>query len=508
VIGLVNEVSDMQDNLRDTAQSLGVSVEFLSGWGQAAELAGSNGSEFAQSLVFISKSAAAAADEIRKGDPGPSAQAYQRLGVSVLDSAGKMKPLEQITREVQAGLARLPATADRVGVAVDVLGRSGASQLAFFGQATTEIDDYVARLQAMGAITTTGAANQADAWNDLRAELEDAWGGVRQQLAEPIRDSLMPYLESVLDWVRTNPEGIRAAAKAVADTVIKGLNGMATAARVAWPVVQGIIENLGPIGFVLAAGLAVRAITGLVTAFRTLSTAAAIAKAISGPAGWATLAVGIGVAAAAVSTIEQAYDRAAVKASDFAKSAGDATQAASPPGGGSASSASPAKTGAGFSPPPPSFGFAAAPAGSSGGGAAPVDLSGLVNAASAAAAGLSVVGPAGKDAGGGLQIAQRSAEGFARVMDDLVARVSRSTGGGGGTRGESGSDLANRPTGTGGAAVQFGDVNVTVPLDLNEATTRMAEKIRPLLIGEVDRRFRELETAAHAQRVRGAMTWR
>lgn len=314
ILSLIGEISDNQDNLRDKAQSLGVSTEFLSGWGQAAELAGSNTAELGESLKFISKSSAGAAEELAKGDPGANVAAYQRLGVSVLDAGGHLKSLEQLTREVQAGFARMPAGAERTAVALDILGRSGAGQLAFFGQAPAEINAYVERLQEMGAIVTDSSADQADAWNDLKTELDHAWGGIKRTIAEPLRDALMPYLESVLDWVRTHPAEIQAMAQSLADSIITGFNAIAGAANVLQPLLQVVIDNLGPIGLVAAAGLAVKAISGIVAAFRVASTAATIFKALSGPAGWATVVVGLGVAAVAVTRLENAFDSAAAKA--------------------------------------------------------------------------------------------------------------------------------------------------------------------------------------------------
>lgn len=341
LVGMVAGVTNQQDDLRDTAQTFGVSVEFLSGWGQAAELAGSNAQELGESLRFISNSAATAAAEIGKGEPGAAASAYEKLGVSVLDAAGQMKPLEQLTREVQAGFAAMPAGANRTAIALDILGRSGAGMLAFFGQAPEEINAYVRRLEQMGAITTTEAANQADAWNDLMVEAGHAWGGIKQQLAEPLRDALIPYLTGVLDWVRTHPGEIRETIASVVAGVESGFTAVAAAGLVLKPVVEGIIENLGPIGFVGASLLAVKTIAGLVGSLQTLAKTAAVTQALSGPAGWAALAVGLVAAAAAGAQVDLAFEGATEKVRAFqeaargAATASNGLAAAAPAGAGS-----------------------------------------------------------------------------------------------------------------------------------------------------------------------------
>lgn len=43
-----------------------------------------------------------------------------------------------------------------------------------------------------------------------------AWYGLKQSLADTIRPALLPYLEQVLDWTRTNQPEIK---KAIDDTV-------------------------------------------------------------------------------------------------------------------------------------------------------------------------------------------------------------------------------------------------------------------------------------------------
>lgn len=212
---MVQSVADAQDNLRDMATDLGVGVSFLDALGKAGELAGTNTEGVADAIRFLSRNAADAA-----GGGKGAAEAFARLGVSVTDAAGKIKPVEQLTWDVIDAFHAMPEGAQKTQTAMDLLGRSGARVAAFFSQGQGDIRAYMAQLERYGAVTSEAAAAQADAWNDARAEIGHAWEGIKQQLSEGVLAHALPLMNALLEWVRDHPQEMRS----IVEGVIVGIN--------------------------------------------------------------------------------------------------------------------------------------------------------------------------------------------------------------------------------------------------------------------------------------------
>jgi hypothetical protein len=75
-------------------------------------------------------------------------------------------------------------------------------------------------------------------------ELSIAWEGFSNLIGKPLRDSLMPYLQTLLSWVATHPEEIRRIATKVADDIARGLTS-------ALDVVDKLVRRLEDLGVAL-----------------------------------------------------------------------------------------------------------------------------------------------------------------------------------------------------------------------------------------------------------------
>src|SRR5690606_15641157 len=84
-------------------------------------------------------------------------------------------------------------------------------------------------------------------WIDAMGEMRIAWRGLQNQLAEPLRDALLPYLMELLEWIRTHPEEIRQELGELAIGIAEGLKTAAEA-------VKDLAPHLGSLAALLGAG--------------------------------------------------------------------------------------------------------------------------------------------------------------------------------------------------------------------------------------------------------------
>jgi hypothetical protein len=182
---------------------------------------------------------------------------------------------------------------------MDLFGRGGAAMTRILGEGSAAVRRQIQDVNVLGKVFTDKAAKNAGVWNDMVDVLSGAWDQFKVLLMEPIRDALMPYLKSVLDWARAHPAEIRAYAERAAKAIVEAIEDLIDIGKILGRVLETIAHHLGPIMFGMAAIFAIKAIAGLVAAYNSLRLAiAATAAAQAGfsAAGLAAMAGKAGIA--------------------------------------------------------------------------------------------------------------------------------------------------------------------------------------------------------------------
>ena len=268
--GWVTDVANAADSADKLATSLGLDVEFLTAYTKAAELNGAAAEDVAQAFQFLNRSMADAAEGKE------TANTFARLGVQIRSASGAMRPASDVMLELGDAIRNLPDGAQRTGVAMDLMGRGAGKMIVTFMQGREEIGRLMDESRAFGAVTTEEEGKAAAAWNDLKEEIAWVWEGIRKMIAMPIIESLTPYLQSILDWFRENPEMIKAKAKEIAAIIVSAVETIANA-------VMFLAEHLRTI-LVLSSALA-GAWAGIKIGSAFGPTGAIVGAAIGGGAG-------------------------------------------------------------------------------------------------------------------------------------------------------------------------------------------------------------------------------
>lgn len=266
LVDLFSASAAAADNIGDLATNVGVTTEFLSGFGLVAQQAGSSVEAVGDALKFLGRNSAEAAagnKDLR--------ETFARMGISITDASGALRPVSELMLEVSDALAALPEGGERSRVAMELLGRSGVDMIATLSQGSAAIKEQMRVFDQYGATVSKVAAESGDKWQDTMGELMIAYQGFKNMIGERLRDALLPYLQSLLDWVRTHPQEIRAKAMEIAEAVA----GAATTAAAA---IEALMGNL-------------RAFMVVLGALGTAKAAASVG-AMFGPAGAVVAGVG------------------------------------------------------------------------------------------------------------------------------------------------------------------------------------------------------------------------
>lgn len=137
VVGFSRSLIDAADALGDLSEKTGISATELSRLQNATALNGSTAEEFNSSIVKLQKS-------IVEASMGSKAQkdAFEALGVTIKDANGNLLPTVAIFEQIADRFARAEDGAEKVKIAQDLLGKSGANLIPVLNQGAAALRGY------------------------------------------------------------------------------------------------------------------------------------------------------------------------------------------------------------------------------------------------------------------------------------------------------------------------------------------------------------------------------
>lgn len=229
--GAIREAADLGGKLNDLSQTVGINVELLQELGYAAQQNGSSLDGMAVGVRFLARNMQQA-----KKHGGEAADAFRKAGIKFKTAGGALRPVEDVLGDLADKLAKMPDGAEKTALAMNVLGRSGASLIPALNGGRKGLEDARKRARELGLVLSGDAVkrldNFGDKWDDLRAKIKVAIASGVAQVAPALERAI----DAVLAWTTANREllaTIGAAAwkafSVAADVVAIALRGIAAA---------------------------------------------------------------------------------------------------------------------------------------------------------------------------------------------------------------------------------------------------------------------------------------
>jgi hypothetical protein len=184
------KMAEMGAQVEHASQMLGLSAEQVSVFQYAAAAMGLGTEGANTALERLERNMSLAV-----GGNAQAAAAFTALGVSVTDSNGKMKSLDDILPEIAD---RFAATADgptKTAVAIALLGRAGAEMIPFLDRGREGLEEFQRMAVETGTVITTSMA----------AKMEDSsikavtMGKAMEGLGLALYSRLQPYVDDLTD---------------------------------------------------------------------------------------------------------------------------------------------------------------------------------------------------------------------------------------------------------------------------------------------------------------------
>ncbi|NBQ24883.1 MAG: hypothetical protein EBU26_11610, partial [Verrucomicrobia bacterium] len=214
----MRQFSQQIDDIAKQSDRLGITVAQLQSLQFAASQTGTDAGELKKGFERFNKSISEASTGI-----GTGVRAFEMLGIQVTDTDGALKDSNQLLNEVADGFTKVKDPADKVRIAMDLFGRSGAGMVNMLQNGSEELNSI---RDQFGALTVELTGEQATAVEEANDRF-DALGRTFISIGHQITAVVMPALAAVATFLTVN------ILKAVA-TTIAAFRGM----------VNGIIEGL------------------------------------------------------------------------------------------------------------------------------------------------------------------------------------------------------------------------------------------------------------------------
>jgi hypothetical protein len=188
--GTVESMQGVAGEIRKVALQTGLSTRAVQEWGFAG-LAPEN---LAKSVIHLQKEMAEAA---KKG--GDASRNFKGLGISLLDSSGKMRKTEDVLTEVGTAIAGLPDETQRTAKAFEIFSRRGIDILQVFNKGPEELAKLRARFAELGGGISDKAIAKLAKLGKAEKELKAATTSLKGELAGALAPGMTAVAQKMAD---------------------------------------------------------------------------------------------------------------------------------------------------------------------------------------------------------------------------------------------------------------------------------------------------------------------
>ena len=267
---IVYKTAEVGDQFDKMSKRTGVAVEDLSALAYACNISGTNIEGLEVGLKFLTKGM----DDAANGT-GLAKDAFEYLGISVVDVEGNLRPTIDVLKEAATKIAAIEDPTKQAALAMELFGaRSGTQLVPLLKEGGAGIEELMEKAKDLGIVISTEAATKAAEFTDRMTDLKESLAGAGRDIGMILIPPLTELAEKAIE-------------------IIKNIREWADAHK---PLVEMIVKVGVTLGALAAVGgpilLAVSAFMKMQIAITAVSSAIKLFVASSGPIGWLILAVG------------------------------------------------------------------------------------------------------------------------------------------------------------------------------------------------------------------------
>lgn len=219
LFALAKSAANYADTIEDTADIIGFTNEELQTLAHAAQLSGSNLEQASNGMRDLNRNLANAAT-----GAGPAHDALSELGLSAIDSGGKLKTANQVMIEIADKFKDMENGAKKTKISMDLMGESGVRLIPMLNAGSAGIEDMRQEARDLGLVLDEKAIRAGSDFNDSLDRLMAVFGGLKNSIGAAVIPALMEMVDALREIVVANFDVIRSG-------ISKFLNGFIIVVR-------------------------------------------------------------------------------------------------------------------------------------------------------------------------------------------------------------------------------------------------------------------------------------
>lgn len=194
---MIKETEEAAEGYRKLSAATGASVEFLSGFKEAADDVRVSGEAVDAALIKFARGLGGvkdASEGVAESGKG-IAQSLADIGVNANDSEGKVRPLADLLPDVADAFARMADGPAKTALAIQLFGKQGAELIPILNKGKEGIAEMAKAAEEAGLTMSTDTIQAIDKLKQAQDALGDSWGA----LSRKIGTAAIPALTSIVD---------------------------------------------------------------------------------------------------------------------------------------------------------------------------------------------------------------------------------------------------------------------------------------------------------------------
>lgn len=231
---LLGDTVALADDLMTQSSITGLSTDALQEYAYMAELVDTDVSTITGSLTKLTRNMDSA-----KNGTGSAAEAFQTLGIDILNADGTMRDANDVFGEAIDKLGQMENQTERDALAMDLFGKSGQELNPIIDAGSEAIDQFRQEAHDMGYVLDNETLDSLGGIDDSMQRLKNAMDTAKNTIAVALAPVVADITEKFVEWVQSVDWN---------DVMTKAKNTFNAIASVIKPVIKVIGELIKWIG--------------------------------------------------------------------------------------------------------------------------------------------------------------------------------------------------------------------------------------------------------------------
>ncbi|MDQ7104212.1 hypothetical protein REA38_11690 [Serratia sp. MF2] len=236
-----------QNSIDKASKRLGISAQAFGNLSYAAKSAGISQENFESLTGKLNKTIGSAVQGTK------SAQlAFERAGVSIKNSSGKLKSTDQILIELSDRFKKMPEGIYKADLAMALFGQAGADMVPLLEKGSSGINDIIKEGERLGIVFSETDRKAAKELSAGLSKLKKAGEGVSASISRQLIPVLSPLISRFGDWINSNRELINIKISEAINKISNSINDLIVYLPVlinhisnAWGYIDGVAQSIG-----------------------------------------------------------------------------------------------------------------------------------------------------------------------------------------------------------------------------------------------------------------------